>query len=472
MNAVLSTVPRSLSILDAFSDPQLLGNSFGGDSREAWRAVLSGAFGLPMDAERRELFDLLAGGREPPTQRVRELWAIAGRRSDKTHTAAGIAVYLATVWVAQEGILSRLAVGERGVVQIIACDRAQAKVALNYVRGLIDDSRVLSGMVTRDVGDAIELNNGTAIEVITNSHRAVRGRTLLAAILDECAFFRDESSASPDAELYRAILPSLATTGGLLVGISSPYAKRGLLYDRWRKHFGQNGDVLVVQGASKVFNPTIPQELIDEADAADPDASCAEWHGQFRADVEAFITREIADAVTRPSPLVLPYDRKHRYRAFIDAAGGGADEFTMAIGHDEDGKTIVDVLLAQRGTPSEIVADYAKTLRTYCISEATSDRYGGSWPCDEFARHGIRVDTSAKPKSDLYRDALPIMRSGRCELPPDDKLLTQLVGLERRTQRGGRDSIDHAPNGHDDRANVIAGLLTAKPASRYTLKFI
>jgi hypothetical protein len=34
-----------------------------------------------------------------------------------------------------------------------------------------------------------------------------------------------------------------------------------------------------------------------------------------------------------------------------------------------------------------------------------------------------------------------------------------LVGLERRVSRQGKDSIDHAPGGHDDAANAVAGLL-------------
>jgi hypothetical protein len=37
------------------------------------------------------------------------------------------------------------------------------------------------------------------------------------------------------------------------------------------------------------------------------------------------------------------------------------------------------------------------------------------------------------------------------------RLVTQLCGLERRTARGGRDSIDHAPGEHDDLANAVAG---------------
>jgi hypothetical protein len=37
------------------------------------------------------------------------------------------------------------------------------------------------------------------------------------------------------------------------------------------------------------------------------------------------------------------------------------------------------------------------------------------------------------------------------------KLINQFIGLERRTARGGRDSIDHPPGGHDDICNAVAG---------------
>jgi hypothetical protein len=44
-------------------------------------------------------------------------------------------------------------------------------------------------------------------------------------------------------------------------------------------------------------------------------------------------------------------------------------------------------------------------------------------------------------------------------LLPLQRLISQLCGLERRTSRGGRDSIDHAPAAHDDVANAVAGAL-------------
>ena len=74
-----------------------------------------------------------------------------------------------------------------------------------------------------------------------------------------------------------------------------------------------------------------------------------------------------------------------------------------------------------------------------------------------FRKHGIHYACAEKPRSDLYRDFLPLLNSGRVVLPKSDRLVSQLCGLERRTARSGKDSIDHGPGGHDDLANAVAG---------------
>ena len=89
----------------------------------------------------------------------------------------------------------------------------------------------------------------------------------------------------------------------------------------------------------------------------------------------------------------------------------------------------------------------------------TGDRYGGEWPRERFRVYGIDYEVSDKAKSDIYRDALPLQRSGRVELLDLPRLTAQLCGLERRAARSGRDSIDHAPCAHDDVANAVAGAL-------------
>lgn len=85
-----------------------------------------------------------------------------------------------------------------------------------------------------------------------------------------------------------------------------------------------------------------------------------------------------------------------------------------------------------------------------------------------FRKHGITYDASARPKSDLYRDLLPRLNSGEVDLLDEQRLVAQLCGLERRTSRGGRDSIDHAPGSHDDIANAVAGCLVGVLGKRST----
>lgn len=455
-----------MNIIDFIESEQLTPGSFEGDSWERWKAILSAAFALPMDDEQVALFKEVAGDREPPTERVRELFAVAGRRSAKSNVASAVAVYLATVGAAVDGLLDRLSPGERGVIQLIAVDRDQAKVLMGYIGGLFDSSPTLNAMVTKRGTEGIDLNNRVSIQVSTNSFKSVRGRTSIAVLMDECAFFKDENSSSPDTELYRAIVPSLATTGGILIGISSPYSKKGLLYDKWRQHFGTDSDCLVIQGETRQFNPTIDQRVIDDAIADDPEGARSEWLGQFRDDISGFISRELVEDATRTSPLEIPYDRhlRSKYRAFVDPAGGGKDEFCIAIGHFDRKaqQAVVDVVRGMSGTPATITEEYADLMAQYGLRKGVSDKYAGSWPADEFSRYGIQIEQSADPKSQLYVDSLARFSSGQVNMPPDSKLQSQLCNLERRTSRSGRDTVDH-PQGngqHDDRANAVAGLLS------------
>jgi hypothetical protein len=86
-----------------------------------------------------------------------------------------------------------------------------------------------------------------------------------------------------------------------------------------------------------------------------------------------------------------------------------------------------------------------------------------AWPAERFREHGIDYRAAEKPKSHLYREFLPIANSNRAELLDHPRLVAQLCSLERRTARGGRDSIDHPPGGHDDVANAVAVVFAERP---------
>ena len=204
------------------------------------------------------------------------------------------------------------------------------------MRGFLEASPALAKEIANVRRYEIELKNGIVIAVHSNSFRTVRGRTLVACVFDEVSFWKDETSAAPDVEVYRAVLPALATTRGMLIGISTPYRKFGLLHQKHRDHFGINDDgVLVVQGASKVFNPSLDDIVIDAQRAADPTSASAEWDAEFRADIATFLNDELIDrAVEHDRPPELPPAEGVVYQAFTDPSGGvGSDSYTVAIGH-------------------------------------------------------------------------------------------------------------------------------------------
>jgi hypothetical protein len=452
-----------MNILEAKADARLFGSHFRPvESWAAWDVCLAAIFGLELPGGDlgREVFERHTGRAVAPTSPAREAWLIVGRRGGKSRVAALVAVYLACF----RDYAGVLAPGERGTVMLIAADRRQARTLLRYVRGLLAVP-MLAAMVEREVAEGVDLTNGVTIEVHTASFRAVRGYTLVAAICDEVAFWRvDEDAAEPDREILNALRPGMATCpGALLLAISSPYARRGELWRAYERHFGKDGDVLVWQAPTRAMHPAVPQELIDAAAVEDESSALAEYGAQFRRDVESFVSREAVEAAVIGDRAELPPDRhRHEYLGFVDAAGGsGQDSMTLALAHAEGERVVLDVLREVRPpfSPDAVCADFAAVLREYAVARVRGDRYAGSWPASRLAAHGIRYEPSERTKSEIYAAFLPLLNSGRVELLDDPRLKRQLLGLERRTARGGRDSIDHAPRSHDDLANAAAGAL-------------
>jgi hypothetical protein len=441
------TVP----IRTALTDPKLLGNVLAGDSWRAWRTLLIAAMGEALSDDERETFKKLTGRQHEPGQRVEELCAIAGRRGGKSRAMATLAAYLG-------GLCKHpLVRGERGVLLCIAPDQRQAAIVLDYTTAAFEQSPILKQLIVNRTTDTLELSNGISIEVRASSFRRLRGPTYIAVVCDEAAFWHSDESANPDAEIVNAVRPGLATTGGPLIIASSPYARRGVLWELHRQHHGPEGDplILVAQGASREFNPSLSAHVVARAMERDAVSASAEYLAQFRSDIESFVSREavetcVALGVRERAPLP-----GVTYAGFIDPSGGSVDSMTLAIGHREADVAILDAVREARPpfSPEGAVLEFADTLKSYRVCKITGDRYAGEWPRERFDMHGIKSEPAAKPKSELYRDMLPAINSRKVDLLDQDRLVAQLIGLERRTARGGRDTIDHAPGAHDDLAN-------------------
>jgi hypothetical protein len=262
----------------------------------------------PMNDAETALFRSVAE-RDPPAKPVHELVAVAGRGAGKDSIASLLG---ATTAVNFHG---KLRPGERAVVMCLACDREQAKIVYNYIRAYFEQIPALAKMVMRITDDTIELRNHVDIEVHTNSYRSVRGRSLLCAIFDEVSFWRSEDSASPDFEVAGAIQPALARVpGSTLILISSAHKRSGLLYQKWKDHYGRNDDdVLVVRGTTTQFNPTFDAKIIARQLAADPQLYGAEYNSEWRDDLATFISRQLLEAAVDTDVIVRPPQQDVQY---------------------------------------------------------------------------------------------------------------------------------------------------------------
>jgi hypothetical protein len=451
------------TIIDVCRDPELFAGWFRDPATwRSWFVFLRALFGLPMSATDRKLYQECTGRDDLPNGGVREAWLICGRRAGKSFVLALIAVFLACFceW-------SRyLSPGERGTIMVLAADRRQARTIYRYAHALLTRVPMLAQLVERETAEAIDLSNGVTIEIMAASFRSVRGYTLIAALCDEVAFWRSDDSANPDAEIIAALRPAMATIpDAMLLCASSPYARRGVLWEAFRRHFGRAGSPLLVWKAdTRTMNLTVPQSVIDEAMEADPASALAEYGAQFRTDVETYIAREVVDAAVVPGRFELPSLTGTSYIAFVDPSGGNSDSMTMAIAHrGEHDRVTLDAVRERRPpfSPDDVVLEFVSLLKSYNICTVRGDRYAGEWPRERFRVHGITYEVAEQSKSDLYRDLLPILNSGRAELLDVPRLASQLCGLERRTARGGRDSVDHAPGAHDDLANSVAGAIVS-----------
>ena len=457
---------HSFTIDRVFEDQRLFGAALASDDPatwQTWRTVLKATFGIELNRDEARAFASVAGSRKPPQQRARELWCIVGRRGGKSRMAALIVCYVACF------IEHRLAPGEKGLCLVLAASVDQAKVVFGYALAFLRSSPVLCQEIVDVTTTEIRLRNGITIATHANSFRSVRGRTLLCAVFDEVSFWRSENSATPDTEVFTAIKPSLVRPNGvvgLLVGISSPYRKVGLLYAKHKAHFGVDGDVLVVQGASQVFNPSLSDEVIADQKLADPTAALSEWDAEFRADLVGFLDDAVIErAVDRNRPLELPPQPfPMHYRCFIDASGGaiGGDYYAFSICHKHEERFIVDLVRGRQGPfdPIEVTQEYAKLAREYRIESVYGDLYSHQWVQSAWRDCGFNYVVSDINTSLIYLEAQPLFTRGLVSLPDHPTLLKELRLLEFIPARtGGKDRVGHPRNSHDDHANAVCGCL-------------
>ena len=249
----------------------------------------------------------------------------------------------------------------------------QSKTVFAYALAFLQSSPALRQEVVDATRNEIRLKNGVIIAIHTNSFRTIRGRTLAAQFSMKFFF----GGTTPPRRPMLRFIPRCCQRLRRRMACWSVSARRIAASGsciRSTRHFGVDGDdVLVVQGGSKLFNPSLDDGVIAAQRLADPTAASSEWDAEFRADLAAFLDDTLIDgAVEHGRPLELPPRPGVNYRAFVDAAGGrGTDHYVVAIGHEEGEHFVIDVA---RGVPHRSTQSRSRRNLRRCARSMASAR--------------------------------------------------------------------------------------------------
>jgi hypothetical protein len=228
--------PSPLTVLKKFF-PDL----YNSESRKAWCVFLKAAFLEPLTAEEKRTYEQCTGRSAELTHVIREIWLICGRRAGKSEITAFLAVYLACFRTYK----AQRAMGKYVIGMLLAADREQASVLMNYISEMMHSHPVLEAMIEkrgerfRETQRSMVLTNGVVIRVHTSNFRRVRGYTIAFVLCDEIAFWESEDAANPDHEVLKALRPALGTTRGMLIALSSPYSMKGELWRNYKDISGK-----------------------------------------------------------------------------------------------------------------------------------------------------------------------------------------------------------------------------------------
>ncbi len=404
-----------------------------------------------------------------------EAWIIAGRRSGKSASVMSLIVaYEATCG----GHEAYIRTGQEALCFQIAQDMRLARNTMSFIMAALDASPVLKKLVKNKTADFLELKNGFTIAAIPPSLRSVRGYANPCAVLDEVGvWYQDSDSANPDYEVYRAVKPGQAQfPNALLVGISSPWNKAGMLHgymqagtDGFRAPASERdrySDCLVWHAPTAAMgNPLVTRRWLAKERDRDPKAFAREYLAVFQDSISGFLSpsllRDAVDArvVERPP---LP---GHHYVAALDPAFR-RDAFGFAICHCEKDRGIVfDLLRRWEGTTDEpvnprlVVIEISELLKCYHIPTAYTDQYHLETLQQLALEYGFALEGvtfTNMSKAGIYGNLQQLLNQKRLLLLDEAISLRELRSLEKKMTQGGIVQIGAPTGGHDDLATVIA----------------
>ena len=383
-----------------------------------------------------------------PAEARSVLVAVCGARSGKTYILGGLRMLHLGLTVD----LSTLAPGEEGFCYLVAPSIALAHQAMRYVRGAVEASSQLSSMIMgKPSRDALRLKRPDGrivrIEVRAASRggASVRAGSTCGALLDESAFFRSESYAVNDEEIFKAIAPRLLP-GGQIVIASTPWTETGLLYESFKKNFGHPIDAIATRAPTLLMlNNARNREAYERERRDNPENADREFDAHFvGAGAEAFFDPRWIDSSVDMN-LRLPLEARPGDEVKFGCDLGFASDSAALVGvHTRDGIHTTSEICELRPTKqerlrfSDVIEHFADQMRAHKATYVMADKHHREAVWDYLDQHSMGLIDAPNDPADAFVVAKSKLHQGLCKLPNHPRFLAQLREVRVRRGVGGK----------------------------------
>jgi hypothetical protein len=435
-----------------------------------------------LEGELRELARQILGDVEDVPHEVLAVFvAVCGARGGKSYVLCALRLLHLALTVP----LASLAPGEVASGLIVAPDLRLARQTLRFALGAAKATRKIAALIESQGidGFTIRREGGRSVSLeclpATRGGSAVRGRSLVGAVLDECAFFRDEDYQVNDAELFKAIAPRIMPEGQVILA-STPWAEGvGLLAELFAANHGAPRTALAAHAPTLLLrNDVRTRAMVARERERDPDNAAREFDAEFMtAGAGLFFDPKAIAAAVDPD-LVLPLAASPAMTATIGADFGFRSDSSALVATLFDGRTchVADVveLRPAKGRPlqpSAVVAAFAERAKAFGCAAVISDRHYEEAIREHLAAERLRLDPAPDGntgKVETYTRARALLNEGRVRLPNHPRLLNQLRSITGRPTPGGGLSIAaprRGASGHGDIVSALVLALAQSPAS-------
>lgn len=380
--------------------------------------------------------------------------AVCGRRGGKTYTL----ISLRLLWGMLVRDLSSVAPGQQAVALVVSLNPKLRQESINYALGAARSKPELAAMlmlpkgtkgddapsefrIRRPDGHIVAFEGGVA----TAGGYGARGRSITDLALDEIAFFRDRSAKVNDKDIFDAGTKAVLPGGQTILG-SSPWARRGLLWELFNENFGKPSTALALRAPTVVLNPMMAAKAEQER-KRDPDAAKNELDAEFLdSGTNVFFDDELIESMIDDS---LNDGRMPQPGELVRAAGDlgfRSDSAAMTIGHMTGPLIVAGEILELRPepdkplVPSETVATFRRRMDAHGARYYTQDGYYFEAALEHMTDIQCMQDTHAPHEN--YVRARMVMRErvggkSRVRIPRNERLIRQLREVEARPLPGG-----------------------------------